>query len=112
MGEAYLLLRIRPPRDLHNHVQHRLLLIGIERDVVERRARHAILLDIDAVLERMGGTDLAGGEFGCRAGVVGAAGGQRLLGHVVDVCRLSGVGGGREMCRELAGARTSVVQSG
>ena len=62
--EPYLLLRIGPPGDLDNHVQHRLLLIGIQRDIVERRARHAILLNIDAVLEGMGSANFARGEPG------------------------------------------------
>lgn len=89
-GEGtYLLLRIGPPRDLDDHVEHRLLLIGVQRDVVEGRAGHAILLDVDAVLERVGSTNLASRELGRRAGVVGTAGGQGLLGHaVVCVCLL------------------------
>jgi len=72
---AYLLLSIRPPRDLNDHVQHRLLLIGIQRDIVPRRHRHAILLDVDAVLERVLCGDLAGSVDGRRLGVVAATGG-------------------------------------
>jgi len=67
---TYLHLSISPSWHLNNHVEDGLLLIGIQRDVVERRARLAILLDVDAVLEGVGGVDLAGSVDGGRlAGV-------------------------------------------
>jgi hypothetical protein len=55
-----LLLRVGPTRNLHDHVQDRLLLVGVEGDVVEGRDGHAILLDVDAVLERVRSADFAG----------------------------------------------------
>lgn len=59
---SYLLLGVGPTGDLDNHVQNGLLLIGVEGDVVERRDGHAILLNIDTVLQRKGLGDLADGE--------------------------------------------------
>lgn len=56
---AYLLLRVGPARDLHHHVQDGLLGIGVERDIVEGRDGLAVLLDVDAVLQGEGSTDLA-----------------------------------------------------
>ena len=67
-GQTYLHLRIGPARDLNDHIEDRLLLIGVEGDVVERRDRHAILLDVDAVLQSVGSSDLARGELGRRHG--------------------------------------------
>lgn len=48
---THLLLSVRPSWNLDHHVQDRLLLIGIQRDVMERRDRLAILLDVAAVVE-------------------------------------------------------------
>lgn len=58
---AYLLLSVGPARDLNNHVQDVLLLIGVERDIVERRDGDAILLVVDTVLQRVGLANLADG---------------------------------------------------
>jgi len=67
---TYLHLSIGPSWHLNNHVEDSLLLICVQRDVVEGRARLAILLDVDAVLEGVGGVDLAGSVDGGRlAGV-------------------------------------------
>ena len=84
--ETYLLLSIRPPRNLHNHIQDRLLLIGIQRDIMEGRDGYAILLEEDAVLERVLLPDLASTEFLRGLGVEAAAGGQRGGGrHLVSL---------------------------
>lgn len=78
---TYLHLGIGPSWHLNNHVEDSLLLVGVQRNVVERRARLAILLDVDAVLESVGGVDLAGSVDGGRlAGV--ALLGDREGGHV------------------------------
>ena len=55
----YLKLSIGPSGNLDNHVQDGLLLVGIEGNIVEGRDGHAILLDVDAVLEGVGSRDLA-----------------------------------------------------
>ena len=52
-------LRIRPPWNLHNHVEDRLLLVCVERYIVEGTQWDAIPLDEDAVLECVGSADLA-----------------------------------------------------
>lgn len=57
----YLHLGISPPRDLHYHIQHRLLVIGIEGNVVERGDHNSVLLNVDAVLQGIGSTNLPGG---------------------------------------------------
>ena len=54
----YLHLGISPPRDLDYHIQHRLLVIGIEWNVVERGDHNSILLNVDAVLQGIGSTNL------------------------------------------------------
>jgi hypothetical protein len=59
-AETHLHLAIGPARDLNDHVQDGLLLVGVQRDIVEGRDGHAILLDVDAVLQRVGAADLAG----------------------------------------------------
>ena len=58
---AYLLLSVGPTRNLNNHVQNSLLLVGVQRNIVEGRDGHAILLDVHTVLESVGGTDFADG---------------------------------------------------
>ena len=58
---AYLLLSVGPARDLNNHVQDVLLLIGVERDIMEWRDGDAILLVVDTVLQRVGLANLADG---------------------------------------------------
>lgn len=63
-AHTHLLLGIGPARDLHNHVEHGLLLIGVQWDVVEGRDRHAILFNVDAVLEGVWCADLANGVCG------------------------------------------------
>lgn len=67
---THLHLRIGPSWDLHDHIEHRLLLIGIQGDIVERRQRHSIFLDEDAVLQGVGRTVLADGVDGRGPGVV------------------------------------------
>lgn len=58
---SYLLLSVGPAGDLNDHVQDGLLLIGVERNVVEGGDGNAILLNEHAVLESVRGTDLADG---------------------------------------------------
>lgn len=58
---TYLELGIGPSRNLNNHVQDGLLLVGVEGDIVEGRDGLAILLDVDAVLEGVGSRNLADG---------------------------------------------------
>lgn len=58
---SYLLLGVGPAGDLNNHVEDVLLLIGVERDVVEGRDGLAIALDEDAVLQGVGLANLANG---------------------------------------------------
>jgi hypothetical protein len=65
---THLHLRIGPAGHLNYHVEDRLLLIGIERDVVERRDGLAILLDVDAVLERVRGANSACRVLGSHCG--------------------------------------------
>lgn len=76
MIKTYLLLSIGPSRDLDDHVQHRLLLIGIQRDIVEGRDRHAILLNVHPVLEGMWCSHLPRCELVRGLAVVAATGGQ------------------------------------
>lgn len=66
--QTNLLLGIGPTRDLHHHVQDCLLVVCVEGNVVEGRDELAILLNVDAVLEGVGSTDLAGGEDGGHGG--------------------------------------------
>ena len=49
---------IGPPWDLNNHVQNGLLLIGIERDIMEWRHGVSILFNVDTVLKRIGWSNL------------------------------------------------------
>jgi hypothetical protein len=71
MAKTYLHLAIGPARDLNDHVQDGLLLVCIQRDIVERRDGHAIFLDVNAVLQGIGTRDLSrlvgrghiGGQF-------------------------------------------------
>lgn len=77
---TYLKLGIGPSWDLNDHVQDSLLLIGVERDVVEGRDNLAILLDVDAVLESVAGTDSPNSIFGrhvCGFGGLKVVGGGR-----------------------------------
>lgn len=75
-----LLLGIGPARDLDNHVEDGLLLIGVERDVVEGRQGHAVLLDVHAVLQRVGRGHLADAVLGrhCASVLSGSCGGCRV----------------------------------
>lgn len=69
-GQAtYLNLRICPSRNLNHHVQDGLLLICKERNVVERRNRNAILLDVDAVIQSVRSSDLSGLVLRSHAGL-------------------------------------------
>jgi len=63
---AYLLLGVGPARDLDDHVQDGLLLVGIKGDVVEGGDGLAILLDEDAVLKGVRSADGADGVLGGR----------------------------------------------
>lgn len=58
-SSTYLKLAIGPAGNLNNHVEDGLLLVGIEGNVVEGRDGDAILLNVDSVLERVGGRNLA-----------------------------------------------------
>lgn len=68
---TYLKLSIGPSRNLNNHVQDGLLRVGIEGNVVERRDGDAILLNVNTVLKRVGGGDLAEAVFGRHTGRFG-----------------------------------------
>lgn len=59
--DGHLHLGISPPGDLHYHVQHSLLVIGIKRNVVERGYHDSILLNVDTVLQSIGSTNLPDG---------------------------------------------------
>ena len=61
LGSTHLHLRVGPAGHLNNHVEDGLLLVGVERDVVPWRNELAVLLDEDAVLERVGRGNLTGG---------------------------------------------------
>lgn len=63
-----LKLSIGPPRNLNNHVQDGLLLIGIEGNIVEGGDGNAILLDVDTVLQGVWSSNLAKTEVGGHAG--------------------------------------------
>jgi len=54
-------LGVTPAGDLDNHVVDVLGLVGVERNIVEQGDGGAVFLDVDAVLEGVGGTDDAGG---------------------------------------------------
>jgi len=58
---ANLHLCVGPSWDLDDHVQDSLLLIGVKRNIVEGRDWDAILLNVDAVLQSVWCSDLAGG---------------------------------------------------
>lgn len=57
----YLLLGVGPAGDLNDHVEDGLLLVGVERDVVEGGDRDAILLNVDPVVQGVGLANLADG---------------------------------------------------
>ncbi len=59
LDKTHLHLRIGPARDLDDHVEDGMRLVGVERDIMEGRDRHAIPLDVNAVLERVWNCDLA-----------------------------------------------------
>lgn len=62
--QSYLLFGIGPAGDLHDHVQNGLLLVGIQRDVMEGRDGDAIPLDEDTILECVRLANPADGVFG------------------------------------------------
>lgn len=66
---AHLKLAVSPSRNLDNHVQDGLLLVGVERNVVEGGHGDAILLDVDAVLQSVLGGNLADGVSRHRGGL-------------------------------------------
>jgi hypothetical protein len=68
VGKTNLELGVGPARDLNDHVQDGLLLVGVEGDVVEGGDGDAILLDVDAVLQSVGSGDLAQGVGGSHFG--------------------------------------------
>jgi hypothetical protein len=68
--KTYLKLSVGPSRNLDDHVQDGLLLVGVERNIVERRHGLAILLDVDAVLEGVGSRNLADGVVGGHVGLL------------------------------------------
>lgn len=55
---TYFHLSIGPSRNLNDHVQDGVLLIGIQRNIVEGRDRLAIFGDVDAVLQGVWSSDL------------------------------------------------------
>lgn len=61
---THLHLSIGPARHLNNHVEDGLLRVGIEGYVVERRYGLAVLLDENAVLQGVWGTNLPDGVVG------------------------------------------------
>lgn len=61
---TYLHLGIGPSRNLDDHVQDGLLFIGIQGDVVKWGNRDSILFKVDAVLQSVRSSDLAGGILG------------------------------------------------
>lgn len=63
-----LLLSVGPARNLDDHVEDGLLLIGVERNVVEGRDWDAILLDVGPPLEGVEGADVADGVSHLAAG--------------------------------------------
>lgn len=67
-GSTYLKLAIGPARNLNNHVEDGLLLVGIEGNIMEGRDGNAILLNVNSVLERVGGANLADLERGRHGG--------------------------------------------
>lgn len=69
-SKTYLKLSVGPSRNLDDHVQDVLLLVGVERNIVERRDGLAILLDVDAMLEGVGSRNLADGIVGGHVGLL------------------------------------------
>jgi hypothetical protein len=64
LGQTHLHLSIGPSRNLDNHVEDGALLVGIERDVMERAQRLSILFNEDAMLQCIGSTNLANAVLG------------------------------------------------
>lgn len=62
--KSHLKFGIGPSWDLNDHVQHRLLFVGIQRHIVERRDGKAIFLDESTELQGIGSPNLADTEFG------------------------------------------------
>ncbi|KAI3488210.1 hypothetical protein L1887_47749 [Cichorium endivia] len=86
---ADLHLGVGPARDLDNHVEHRLALVGEQRHIVERRRGQAGLgvLEEDAVVERVGRT------HGARLVVLGGSHGVETVGQLASGLRKSTDGG-------------------
>jgi hypothetical protein len=93
MRGTHLHLRVGPAGNLDNHVEDRLLLVGVERDVVPWRNELAVLLDEDAVLERVGRGHFADSV---RHGV------YALLGSRVNCCGGRRSGGVQMACKQTS----------
>ena len=89
MKPSHLLLSIGPAWDLNDHVQHGLLLIGVERDVMERRDWDTVLFDVGTVVECVGLANIAD-----------------CVRHGGGVCRRCRFSGGR---REMTGDKGSTI---
>lgn len=76
----YLELGVGPSRDLNNHVEDGLLLVGIEGDIVEGRDGNAILLQVDTVFQGVRRSNLANAVGGCHLESVTGRGRGRLAG--------------------------------
>lgn len=73
----YLELGVGPSRDLNNHVEDGLLLVGIEGNIVEGRDGNAILLKVDTVFQGVGRSNLANAVGGRhRESVIGRGRGR------------------------------------
>ena len=72
--KTYLHLRIGPARDFDDHVENGMRFIGVERDIMEGRDWHAILLDINAVIKGVWSSDLASSVLIRNVGVVALLG--------------------------------------
>ena len=99
---THLLLGIGPARDLNDHVQHGLLLVRIERDVVEGRDGRVVTSNIDAVLEGVRRADLAGAVDARGLGLEAAAGGECLSHAVLLLVNDGGGKGSRDVLAELS----------
>ena len=84
--ETHLHLGIGPSWNLDDHVQDSLLFVGVQGDVVEWGDWNSIFLEVDAMLQSVGSSDLASG----------------VLGSHVCGNRRRRIGGGRRGAREVS----------